>query len=54
MDAPVNNRVWLDDRFAEIRKLPDEAARLREIASIVNWADPGPSGFYDDLGNLSF
>jgi hypothetical protein len=51
VDAPVNNRVWLTERFAEIRKLPDEAARQREIAAIVNWSDPGPGGFYDDLGN---
>ena len=53
VDAPVTNRVWLLDRFAEIRKLPGETARLKEIAGIVNWADPGPGGFYDDLGNPS-
>ena len=28
VDAPVTNRVWLIDRFAEIRKLDDEKARL--------------------------
>ena len=53
VDAPVNNRVWLEDRFAEIRKLPDEAARGKEIASIVDWTNPGPGGYYDDLGNPS-
>jgi hypothetical protein len=53
VDAPVTNRVWLMDRFAEIGKLTDEPARLKEIAGIVNWTDPGPGGFYDDLGNLS-
>src|SRR5205085_2041787 len=40
-------------RFAEIRKLPEEAARRMEIDAIVNWANPGPGGFYDDLGNPS-
>jgi len=39
------------DRFAEIGKLTTEATRLKEIAAIVNWTDPGPGGFYDDLGN---
>lgn len=53
VDAPVTNRVWLQDRFAEIRKLNDESARLKEIEGIVNWTDPGPGGFYDDLGNPS-
>ncbi|MEO8028257.1 MAG: hypothetical protein ABI823_17365, partial [Bryobacteraceae bacterium] len=53
VDAPVTNRIWLEDRFAAIRKLPDEAARAKEIADIVNWSDPGPGGFYDDLGNPS-
>jgi hypothetical protein len=51
VDAPVTNRVWLEDRFAEIRKLSDEPSRMKEIAGIVNWTDPGPGGFYDDLGN---
>lgn len=53
VDAPVTNRVWLEDRFADIRKSPDENVRLKEIGSVVNWTDPGPGGFYDDLGNPS-
>jgi len=51
VDTPVTNRMWLMDRFAEIGKLTTEATRLKEIAAIVNWTDPGPGGFYDDLGN---
>jgi hypothetical protein len=51
IDVPLNNREWLRQRFAEIRKLPDEAARRRAIDAIVHWTDPGVGGFYDDLGN---
>jgi hypothetical protein len=51
IDEPLNNRLWLKRRFGEIRKLTTEADQLREIASIANWTDPGPGGFYDDLGN---
>ncbi|MDW8354654.1 MAG: glycoside hydrolase family 20 zincin-like fold domain-containing protein [Bryobacterales bacterium] len=51
VDVPLNNRLWLKDRFAEIRALADEAARLRAIEEILNWSNPGPGGFYDDLGN---
>jgi hypothetical protein len=53
LDAPLNNRVWLKQNFAELRRLPDEAERLKELDRIVFWTDPGPGGFYDDLGNLT-
>lgn len=51
LDAPLNNRGWLEQRFTEIRKLNGEADRLAALDRIVRWTDPGPGGFYDDLGN---
>jgi hypothetical protein len=51
IDVPLNNRVWLKARFAEIRQTSDENERLKALDAIVNWTDPGPGGFYDDLGN---
>lgn len=53
IDTPLNNRLWLSQKFADIRLLPDEKARLAAIDEIVNWTNPGPGGFYDDLGNAS-
>jgi hypothetical protein len=53
IDVPLNNRGWLRQRFTEIRQLGGEPDRLNEIAGILNWCDPGPGGFYDDLGNPS-
>ncbi|RIK86527.1 MAG: hypothetical protein DCC67_02720 [Planctomycetota bacterium] len=53
IDVPLNNRAWLSERFASIRRLNDPAAQLRAVEEIVNWTDPGPGGFYDDLGNPS-
>jgi len=50
-DYPLNNRVWLRNRFAEIRALGDEKARLARVQAIVDWDDAGPGGFFDDLGN---
>jgi len=52
IDEPLNNRLWLERRFAEIRALDNEVSRLQEIRAIVHWTDPGPGGFYDDLGNV--
>lgn len=53
LDVPLNNRPWLRQRFAAIRQQPTEAERLASIAAIVNWTNPGPGGFYDDLGSLT-
>ena len=53
IDLPLNNRGWLTARFAEIRKSADERERLGALDEIVNWTNPGPGGFYDDLGNLA-
>ncbi len=50
IDMPLNNRVWLERRFEAIRELASELARLAGIDAIVNWTNPGPGGFYDDLG----
>ena len=50
---PLNNRRWLKQRFAAIRKLPTEADREKAVREIVDWTNPGPGGFYDDLGNLA-
>ncbi len=48
-DAPLNNRSWLKARFAEVRAFVGEIERLAAIDSILQWRDPGPGGFYDDI-----
>lgn len=53
VDYPLNNRRWLKERFAALRRLDSEAARLRGLDEIMNWTNPGPGGFYDDLGNIA-
>jgi hypothetical protein len=51
VEKPLNNRLWLAAQFQRIRALPDDAARLKEIDRLTSWTDPGPGGYYDDLGN---
>lgn len=53
IDSPLNNRYWLEDQFKQIEKLETEAQRLAAIDQIVNWENPGPGGYYDDLGDPS-
>ena len=53
LDYPLNNRAWLEERFGLISKLNSEPDRLHAIDQILHWTDPGPGGFYDDLGNVA-
>jgi hypothetical protein len=47
-----NDRIWLEEQFARIARIDNEQNRLNEIEKITNWKNPGPGGFYDDLGDL--
>ncbi len=51
IDAPLNDRAWLESQFAAIRLLSSEPQRRRAIEALVRRTDPGPGGFYDDPGN---
>jgi hypothetical protein len=51
IDVPLNNRMWLKRTFADLRQQSDESQRIAGLERIVHWEDPGPGGFYDDLGN---
>jgi hypothetical protein len=47
---PLNDRRWLEAEFRDILDLDDQAEQLARIRRIVSWDDPGPGGFYDNLG----
>jgi hypothetical protein len=51
IDYPLNNRFWLKEQFREIARLKSEPERAAALDRIINWTNPGPGGFYDDLGN---
>ena len=53
LDAPLSDAPWLKQQFAEIRKVSSYNEQYREIDAILNRTNPGPGGFYDDLGNLA-
>jgi hypothetical protein len=53
LDAPLNNRNWLVQRFSELRQKSEEGERLEGLSRMVNWTSPGPGGFYDDLGDVT-
>lgn len=53
VDYPLNNRWWLEDEFRKIRAMAAEERKRRRLRELAAWEDPGPGGFYDDLGNIA-
>lgn len=53
LDLPLNDRLWLEPQFESIRRLGSELERIAAIDAILDRTDPGPGGFYDDLGDPS-
>ena len=51
IDEPLNDIAWLTAQFKEIRKLDSEPAKLAAIDKLVNRTNPGPGGFYDNMGS---
>ena len=51
IDLPLNNSIWLLSQFAHIDILQDEKSKLMAIDKLLNRTNPGPGGFYDDLGS---
>jgi mannose-6-phosphate isomerase-like protein (cupin superfamily) len=52
VDRPLNDRWWLEDEFAKIRKFSIAQAKLSRLEIVRTWEDPGPGSFYDDVGHV--
>jgi hypothetical protein len=50
IDFSLNDRLWLENEFSAIEKAPREK-QVAMLDRIINWTNPGPGGFYDDLGD---
>jgi hypothetical protein len=53
IDFPLAGKVWLKNEFAAILQLTDPKQRAARIERVLNWGDPGPGGYYDDLGDVT-
>ena len=51
LDTPLNDRVWLAGQLEAAAKKHFRNARVEAINCLTRWTNPGPGGFYDDLGN---
>jgi hypothetical protein len=50
LEAPVTDVGWLRQQLAEIRKLGAPNEQVEAIKRALERTDPGPGGFYDQLG----
>lgn len=53
LDYPLNNRWWLADQFAGIRKMKTTQEQLDRLHIICTWDDPGPGSYYDNVSDIS-
>lgn len=51
IDAPLSDAAFLRAEMTAARKLGTEPARVARLNAGLNREDPGPGGFYDDLGD---
>ena len=50
IDTPLNNAIWLLSQFERIRHINNQQEQLVSIEELLNRNNPGPGGFYDNLG----
>ncbi len=54
IDWPVNDRYHYEYVFTNvIAPLATQNEKLVAIETLLKWEDPGPAGYYDDLGNAA-
>jgi hypothetical protein len=51
VDHPVTDILWMRRQIMDVRASMDLTAKLTGIRQILFRNDPGPNGFYDELGN---
>ncbi len=53
LDASATDLPWLRKQLSALRKLESPYDQVTGIDNLLSRTDPGPGGFYDDLGNLT-
>ncbi|HEV2273649.1 MAG TPA: alpha-glucuronidase family glycosyl hydrolase [Acidobacteriaceae bacterium] len=53
LDAPVSDVMWMRREIEEIRKESDPMKQIAASRELLYRTDPGPGGYYDELGNTA-
>ncbi|HPI74097.1 MAG TPA: hypothetical protein PLZ01_11855, partial [bacterium] len=52
-DVPLNNRLWLLDRLQSLSRAADPEVKFARIKELIHRTNPGPGGFYDNMGSAA-
>ena len=53
LETPVTDIAWLRAQLATIKEMAGAEKQVAAIRSLLSRTDPGPGGFYDELGNVA-
>jgi hypothetical protein len=53
LDTPLTDIPWLRKQLANIKSLGNAEKQVASIRAVLSRTDPGPGGFYDELGNIA-
>jgi len=53
LDAPLTDAPWLRRELLKIKSVAGADAQVNALRQLLARTDPGPSGFYDELGNIA-
>ncbi len=53
LDCPVSDIPWLRQEIARIQSIVGPEKQIQAIQELLARTDPGPGGFYDELGNVA-
>jgi hypothetical protein len=51
IDIPLNDALWLIDQLNDVSKMNLETEQNEALEKILHRTDPGPGGFYDNMGS---
>ncbi|MCC6727824.1 MAG: hypothetical protein IT208_00630 [Chthonomonadales bacterium] len=51
LGTPMADQRWLSERLRALAARGDPAGCRAGVARLLHWEDPGPGGWYDDLGD---
>ena len=53
LDTPLTDVPWTRRQIAGIRSMAGPEKQIQAIRELLSRTDPGPGGFYDELGNVA-
>ncbi|MBS1822793.1 MAG: hypothetical protein JST61_12600 [Acidobacteria bacterium] len=53
IDHPVTDAPYFQKKLGTISKIEDQEEKIDAIRALLNRTNPGPGGFYDELGNVN-